>query len=119
MKVLFIKNRNHLYLFSILIGISLILMSIFLIYNSPSYAVEFAKNSFFNIDVTISLNDIEKSDEKKAYLTFDDGPTTKATGNILDILKEENVAMMCAYMLLHFLKSEGDPLGFVEMQDKR
>ena len=35
------------------------------------------------------------------------------------ILKEENVAMMCAYMLLHFLKSEGDPLGFVEMQEKR
>ena len=34
------------------------------------------------------------------------------------ILKEENVAMMCAYMLLHFLKSEGDPLGFVEMKDK-
>ncbi|MBD9001205.1 MAG: NUDIX hydrolase [Coprococcus catus] len=34
------------------------------------------------------------------------------------ILKEENVAMMCAYMLLHFLKSEGDPLGFVEMQEK-
>lgn len=91
MKVLFIKNRNYLYLFSILIGISLILMSIFFIYNSPSYAVEFAKNSFFNIDVTISLNDIEKSDEKKAYLTFDDGPTTKATGKILDILKEEHV----------------------------
>lgn len=35
------------------------------------------------------------------------------------ILKEENVAMMCAYMLLHFLKSEGDPLGLVEMQEKR
>lgn len=35
------------------------------------------------------------------------------------ILKEENVAMMCAYMLLHFLKSEGDLLGFVEMQEKR
>ena len=35
------------------------------------------------------------------------------------ILKEENVAMMCAYMLLHFLKSEGDPLGFIEMQGKR
>lgn len=34
------------------------------------------------------------------------------------ILKEENVAMMCACMLLHFLKSEGDPLGFVEMKDK-
>ena len=35
------------------------------------------------------------------------------------ILKEENVAMMCAYMLLYLLKSEGDPLGFVEMQEKR
>ena len=35
------------------------------------------------------------------------------------ILKEENVAMMCAYMLLHFVKSEGDPLGFIEMQGKR
>ena len=35
------------------------------------------------------------------------------------ILKEENVAMMCAYMLLYFLKSEGDSLGFVEMQEKR
>ena len=34
------------------------------------------------------------------------------------ILKEDTVAMMCAYMLLHFLKSEGDPLGFVEMKDK-
>lgn len=34
------------------------------------------------------------------------------------ILQNENVAMMCAYMLLHFLKSEGDPLGFVEMKDK-
>lgn len=91
MKVLFIKNRNYLYLFFVVLGISLILLSIFFIYNSPSYAVEFAKNSFFNIDVSISLNDIEKSDEKKAYLTFDDGPTTKATGKILDILEEENV----------------------------
>lgn len=34
------------------------------------------------------------------------------------ILKEENVSMMCAYMLLHFLKSEGNPLGFIETQDK-
>ena len=26
------------------------------------------------------------------------------------ILKEENVAIMCAYMLMHFVASEGDPL---------
>lgn len=29
------------------------------------------------------------------------------------ILKEENVAIMCAYMLMHFISSEGDPLKFL------
>ena len=29
------------------------------------------------------------------------------------ILKEETVAMMCAYMLMHFIASEGDPLAFL------
>ena len=30
------------------------------------------------------------------------------------ILKEENVAIMCAYMLMHFIASEGDPLAFLQ-----
>ena len=30
------------------------------------------------------------------------------------ILKEENVAIMCAYMLMHFIASEGDPLSFLQ-----
>ena len=30
------------------------------------------------------------------------------------ILKEENVAIMCAYMLMHFIESEGDPLAFID-----
>ena len=30
------------------------------------------------------------------------------------ILKEENVAIMCAYMLMHFIGSQGDPLAFIE-----
>ena len=29
------------------------------------------------------------------------------------ILGEENVAIMCAYMLMHFIASEGDPLTFL------
>ncbi|MGM9660064.1 MAG: NUDIX hydrolase [Faecousia sp.] len=29
------------------------------------------------------------------------------------ILQEENVAIMCAYMLMHFIASEGDPLAFI------
>lgn len=30
------------------------------------------------------------------------------------ILKEENVAIMCAYMLMHFIASQSDPLAFLE-----
>ena len=30
------------------------------------------------------------------------------------ILKEENVAIMCAYMLMHFIASTGDPLDFLQ-----
>lgn len=30
------------------------------------------------------------------------------------ILTEENVAIMCAYMLMHFVGSEGDPLAFLK-----
>ena len=30
------------------------------------------------------------------------------------ILKEENVAIMCAYMLMHFIAREGDPLAFIK-----
>ena len=32
------------------------------------------------------------------------------------ILKEENVAIMCAYMLRHFIASEGDPLAFLTIE---
>ena len=32
------------------------------------------------------------------------------------ILKEENVAIMCAYMLMHFVASEGDPLAFLNKE---
>ena len=32
------------------------------------------------------------------------------------ILKEENVAIMCAYMLMHFISAEGDPLSFLNAE---
>ena len=91
MKIVFIKKKNFLYLFFSIFIVLLILTCIFFMRHSPSFAVELNKSCFFNIDVETTLNDISKSDEKKAYLTFDDGPTTKATSKILDVLKEEDV----------------------------
>ena len=35
-------------------------------------------------------------------------------GEAKRILREENVAIMCAYMLMHFIASEDDPLKFLE-----
>lgn len=35
------------------------------------------------------------------------------------ILAEENVALPCAYMLMHFVASEGDPLGFLVTEDHK
>ena len=32
------------------------------------------------------------------------------------ILREENVAIMCAYMLMHFIASAGDPLDFLNAE---
>lgn len=32
------------------------------------------------------------------------------------ILKEEKVALMCGYMMMHFIASEGDPLTFLDKQ---
>ena len=32
------------------------------------------------------------------------------------ILKDENVAIMCAYMLMHFIASAGDPLAFLTIE---
>ena len=32
------------------------------------------------------------------------------------ILREENVAIMCAYMLMHFISTEGDPLAFLSRE---
>ena len=45
----------------------------------------------FNFCFYSKVQNLVEQKEKIAYLTFDDGPTLKATGKILDILKEETV----------------------------
>lgn len=90
MKIVFIKKNFINYFCSFLFISFTVFIIYFYLLKPSSFAVDIGKNSFFNSDV-ITLNDITKSDEKKAYLTFDDGPTLKATGKILDVLKVENV----------------------------
>ena len=49
--------------------------------------------TYFNItdEVKSKVDNIYKSEEKVAYLTFDDGPSKTVTLPILDLLKQENI----------------------------
>lgn len=89
MKILLLKKKKLGYFFIFLFLFFVICF--FLLNFSHSFAIELSKSSFFNTDIVGSLDYIEKSNDKKAYLTFDDGPTSKCTEKILDILKEEDV----------------------------
>ncbi len=69
-----------------------ILFFLFLDWYQPfSFAVELSKNSVLDDAVKEKIANLTKENKKVAYLTFDDGPTLKATPRILDILQEENV----------------------------
>lgn len=89
MKILLLRKQKIGYIF-IFIFLLFIGSFCFLDY-SYSFAIKLSKSSFFNSDIVDSLDEIAKSNDKKAYLTFDDGPTSKCTEKILDILKSENI----------------------------
>ena len=88
MKVI-ILNKKILFficLFSILFS------SLFFYFSNPfSLAIELTTNSIMDETLQEKIATLTKKEEKIAYLTFDDGPTLKATGKILDILKENDV----------------------------
>lgn len=86
---IFIFNKKHIY---ILLCITFIFTIIYTYtVDNFSFAIQL-QNDFIIDDISKEkFNNLSKSKEKIAYLTFDDGPTTKATNKILDILKEEDI----------------------------
>ena len=69
-----------------------IIFSMYFYYHNPfSMAVELSINNGLNDNAKEKIMSLTKGTEKIAYLTFDDGPTLRATPKVLDILKEENV----------------------------
>lgn len=91
MRIFIFKKR---YIISIL---SVFLISIILFYtftfwkNSATIAVSLTHDSIIDDDLQTKISALTKNQEKIAYLTFDDGPTLRATPRVLDILKEEDV----------------------------
>lgn len=69
-----------------------VIFSIYLsLYNPFSMAIEPTTDNAIDDEFKNNIATLTKSDEKIAYLTFDDGPTLKSTPKVLDVLKEEDV----------------------------
>lgn len=88
MKIIILNKK---FVFSICL-FSFIISSLFFYFNNPfSFAVELTTNSVIDETFKEKIDALTKNEEKIAYLTFDDGPTQKATDKVLDILKKEDV----------------------------
>lgn len=78
---LIIINKKQFMLLTIIVIITIII----------SAKICYANIEKKDEESAITLNSIFKNEEKVAYLTFDDGPTSKVTPKVLNILKQENV----------------------------
>lgn len=88
MKVL-ILNKKILFFICLF---TVLFTSLFFYLSNPfSLAIELTTNSIIDETLHEKVASLTKKEEKIAYLTFDDGPTVKATGKILDILKAEDI----------------------------
>lgn len=88
MKIIILHRKL---LFSILL-LCLLFSSLLFYFTMPnSFALELTTNSVMDTSLREKITTLTKKEEKIAYLTFDDGPTLKATEKILDILKEEEI----------------------------
>lgn len=85
MRFIIIKRKNII--ICLILFLLTVLIFLTLTNNISSIQVSAFEEQAFNT----KIRNLTKQKEKIAYLTFDDGPTLKSTGKILDILKEENV----------------------------
>ena len=88
MKCIFIKKK---YIFALILLFVLFIFVLLFSHRSSSFAIDIAENCAISSSLRTKFDTLSSSNEKIAYLTFDDGPTIKATPKILDILKEENI----------------------------
>lgn len=86
-RFLYKKHKFIYFIILVLIGMTLSFLSTY----QFSFAIELSSTSIIDETFKEKFLSLSKSEQKIAYLTFDDGPTLKATPKILDILKAEDV----------------------------
>lgn len=84
-----ILNKKILFIF---LFIFFLIFSIYLSFYHPfSFALELTTNSSIADDLKEKISNLTNNSQKVAYLTFDDGPTLRATPKVLDVLKQEDI----------------------------
>ena len=82
--------KKHKFIYFIILVLIVMTLSFLSTYEF-SFEIELSSTSIIDETFKEKFLSLSKSEQKIAYLTFDDGPTLKATPKILDILKEEDV----------------------------
>lgn len=91
MRIFIFKKRYIVSIFSIFFLFTVLFYAVSFLQDSPTLAVSLTQDYIVDEDLQSKISALTKSEEKIAYLTFDDGPTLRATPRVLDILKEEDV----------------------------
>lgn len=78
MKIFIIKKTN-------ILMIILLLLSLSILPSLKKQTISVSENFNFSKNELNKIQQITNQNEKVAYLTFDDGPSTTATSKILDI----------------------------------
>ena len=89
MRIFFIHKSNlfKIWIFLVIFATLFFLFSTFV----KESQMQSVYNSISTDNLLYTINKLTNQNEKVAYLTFDDGPTSTITPKILDILKEEDV----------------------------
>lgn len=112
-----IDSSKYRYVLMVILGIIIILLILFIgiivkVNNKNNKVAESQKNEESDV-MLIELNNKKKEEEERArekqeeesakgiiYLTFDDGPSSDITPQILDILEEKNIK--ATFFLVHY-----------------
>ena len=91
MHIFIFKKKYIIYLLNIFCLSIILFYTLSFFKTSPTIAVSLTHDCMVDSNLQSQISSLTKNKEKIAYLTFDDGPTLRATPRVLDILKEEDV----------------------------
>mgnify|MGYP000454711323 FL=1 len=88
---LLIMNKKTIQKYSYTILVILLFSTIVFIYLDNNNSHADPSRNFLSSEIKNKIQNIYESNEKIAYLTFDDGPSKVVTPKVLDILKQNNI----------------------------